>query len=332
MLTAAPAAVYRRPMTMTAAPNEPVLREVPMHLLRPTEPGTGVITRNERCTASAKCSGFVRHLEIDVSGTPLEGRCFPGQSIGIIPDGVDEKGRPHKVRLYSLCSPAAGEDGQGKVYATTVKRTIDEHWETRRLFLGVASNFLCDRQVGDLVQVSGPNGKRFVLPEDIHAHDYLFFATGTGIAPFRGMLMELLSSNYQGRVTLIMGSPYASDLLYHDYFTKAAQDHPNFTYLTAISRESNGQAGRMYVQDRLRADKDLLLGQLAGERNLVYICGLAGMELGIFKEMALALPPETLEQYLKVDADALGTVETWTRRMIHKEVRPTRRVMMEVYA
>lgn len=332
MLTPMTAKVYRRPMTMTASPNEPVLREVPMHLLRPTEPGEGVITRNERCTASAKCSGFVRHIEIDVSGTPLEGRCFPGQSIGIIPDGNDDKGRPHKVRLYSLCSPSAGEDGNGRIYATTVKRTIDEHWETHRLFLGVASNYLCDLSPGDRVRISGPNGKRFVLPEDPHAHDYLFFATGTGVAPFRGMLMELIAAGFKGQITLIMGSPYASDLLYHDFFTKAAHDHPNFTYLTAISREANGPRGRMYVQDRLRADKETLLAQMAGERNLVYICGLAGMELGIFKEMALALPPETLEQYLKVEPDALGAVETWSRRMIHKEVRPTRRVMMEVYS
>ncbi|HBS29199.1 MAG TPA: hypothetical protein DEB06_07045 [Phycisphaerales bacterium] len=319
-------------MSMTAAPHEPVLREVPMHLLRPAEPGVGVVVRNDRCTAGPKAAGFVRHLEIDVSGTPLERQCFPGQSIGVIPEGVDDKGRPHKVRLYSLCSPASGEDGQGKVYATTVKRTIDEHWETHRLFLGVASNLLCDSQVGDRLRVSGPNGKRFVLPQDLHAHDYTFFATGTGIAPFRGMLMELFAAGFKGRVTLIMGSPYATDLLYHDTLTTMQREQPGFAYLTAISREPGGPHGRQYVQDRLRTDRDRLLPQLTSERNLIYICGLAGMELGIFKELALLLPPDSLEQYIKADAEALAHIDSWERRMIHKEVRPTRRVMMEVYA
>lgn len=317
---------------MTPIPNEPVLREVAMHLLRPSEPGTAIVTRNDRCTAGEKSAGFIRHLEIDVSGTPLEGRCLPGQSIGIVPDGSDETGRPHKVRLYSLCSPSGGEDGRGRIYATTVKRTIFEDRATHRLHLGVASNFLCDLRVGDRVQITGPNGKRFVLPRDVHAHDYLFIATGTGIAPFRGMVMDLLASGYRGRVTLIMGAPYSTDLVYHDYFSSAAREHPNFVYLTAISREPNGPLGPLHVQHRLRAERESLREQLASTRNLVYICGVAGMELGVFQELALALPVESLEQYLAVDADALGAVASWSRRMIHKEVRPTRRVLMEVYA
>ena len=50
--------------------------------------------------------------------------------------------------------------------AANARRTIDEHWETHRLFLGVASNYLCDLKEGDKVTVTGPNGKRFVLPAD----------------------------------------------------------------------------------------------------------------------------------------------------------------------
>lgn len=303
-----------------------------MHLLRPTEPGVGVITRSERCTASKKAAGFVRHIEVDVSGTPLVGQCWPGQSLGVIPEGVDDAGKPHKVRLYSLSSPVTGCDGEGKVYAITVKRSIDEHWENHRLFLGVASNYLCDLQPGATIKISGPAGKRFVLPADVNAHDYMFFATGTGIAPYRGMLLDLFAAGCASRITLIMGAPYATDLIYHDFFLALAEKHRNFTYLTAVSREkSDGREG-MYVQDRLRANRDQLLPQLAGERNLIYICGLAGMELGIFQQLALALQGDALEQYLRVDAEAMSDIRRWDRRMIHKEVRPTRRIMMEVYA
>jgi ferredoxin--NADP+ reductase len=303
-----------------------------MHLYKPAEPALAVITKSELCTNGKKAAGFVRHIEFDVSGSDLVGKCIPGQSIGVIPQGLDAQGKPHKLRLYSLASPTAGEDGQGRVLSTTVKRTIDEHWDSHQLFLGVCSNYLCNLKPGDQIRVSGPNGKRFVLPQDVNAHDYLFFATGTGIAPFRGMLLDLLAAGCTRQIVLVMGSPYTTDLLYHDFFVRIASEHPNFTYLTAVSRERNDQHDRLYVQDRLRTDVDRLTPVLTGGKALLYICGLAGMELGIFQELALRLNPSALEHFLQVDREALSDIRRWSRSMIHKEVRPTRNVFMEVYA
>jgi sulfite reductase alpha subunit-like flavoprotein len=37
-----------------------------------------------------------------------------GQSIGIIPDGIDKNGKPHKLRLYSIASSALGDFGDSK--------------------------------------------------------------------------------------------------------------------------------------------------------------------------------------------------------------------------
>ncbi len=244
-----------------------------MHLYKPTEPVPVKIFKSEICTAR-KAAGFVRHVEFDVTGTTLIGNCVPGQSIGVVPPGVDEKGRPQKVRLYSLASPAGGESGNPNILSTTVKRTIDEDWETHKLFLGVASNYLCDLQVGDPVMMSGPNGKRFILPAAPADHDYIFFATGTGIAPFRGMVIDLLESGVKSEVTLIMGAPYATDLLYHDFFLQMQEKHKNFHYVSAISRERQGDGhDPMYVQDRLRTDRDRLLPKLISPRTLIYVCG-----------------------------------------------------------
>ena len=319
-------------MSMTTT-NEPVLPEAKMHLVRPNAPVKAVITKNEVCTAGRKTATFVRHIEFDVSGTPLEGQCLVGQSIGVVPAGEDAQGRPHQVRLYSLASPNAGEDGAGRVLSTTVKRTIDEHWETGKLFLGVASNLLCDSAPGDEIMVSGPSGKRFLLPSDVNAHDYTFFATGTGIAPYRGMVRELLEGGCKRQITLIMGSPYASDLLYHDCFTTFAQTHDNFTYLTAISRESNGEGlGPMYVQDRLGESFELLRDQLERDTNLIYVCGIAGMELGILQELARRLDEPALGGYMMLSDEARANLDGWTRKMIHRQVKLTRRVMLEVYA
>ncbi|MFG0275858.1 MAG: hypothetical protein ACF8QF_12470, partial [Phycisphaerales bacterium] len=190
-----PQAAGRQRGTREGSPGSDIaFPQVQMHLVRPTEPAVGVVTRNELCTSGRKAAGFVRHIEIDVSRTPLAGNFRAGQSFGVIPPGEDGRGRPHSVRLYSIASPSRGEDGEGKVLSTTVKRTIDEHWDTHELFLGVASNYLCNLHEGDEVRVTGPNGKRFLLPEKPGEHDYLFIATGTGIAPFRGMVAELLDA------------------------------------------------------------------------------------------------------------------------------------------
>ncbi len=318
-------------MTATEREPGPALPEAKMHLHSPADPGVGVVVANEICT-SAKASGIIRHLAIDVSGTRLAGNFRAGQSFGVIPPGADPHGRPHKLRLYSIASPTAGEDGQGRVVATTVKRLIGEHWETHKLFTGVSSNFLCDLTVGDRVTVTGPSGKRFLIPSSPEDHDFVFLATGTGIAPFRGMIKELLGAGVKSRIVLIMGSPYRSDLPYHADLQSWEAAHPNFSYLTAVSRERQEDGlPPMYVQDRLAASADFLAPMLSSDRALVYVCGVAGMELGIFQRLARLLPLSALENYLRVDPAAMSDIDGWTRRMIQREVRPTRRVFLEVY-
>ncbi len=315
---------------MTDSSPHILMRSAQMHVVRPAEPVTATVVSNELCTAAGrKSAGFTRHIALDLTGTALAGACIPGQSLGVIPPGLDAQGRPHKLRLYSLASPTRGEDGHGHVHSVTVKRMIDEHLVHPGLFLGVASNYLCDRAPGDKVLVTGPSGKKFVLPQDVAAHDYVFFATGTGVAPFRGMLIDLLEAGCTSKVVLVLGAAYATDLLYHKWLEELAAKHPNFAYITAVSREG---AQRAYVQDRLRTHEGVLGPLLASPRGLVYICGIAGMELGIFQHMARGLPEQVREQYLRVDAEVAGDVDNWQRAMIHRQIRPTRRVLMEVYA
>lgn len=320
----------------TEVPGIPVLPDVKMHLHTPSEPAIGRVVATSKCTASQKASGVIRHVSIDVSDSKLAGTFRPGQAFGVLPPGVDAKGQPHKLRLYSIASPTAGEDGNGSVIATTVKRLIDENVVDHRLFLGVASNYLCDLQVGDEVRVTGPNGKRFVLPKDTTAHDYVFFATGTGIAPFRGMIHDLLKSPEQraapSRVTLVLGSPYSTDLPYHAELAGLAREHTNFTYIPTVSRERRPDGGTgLYVQDQIPNHPETIGSVLSSTRGLIYICGIAGMELGIFQGLARHLPPSARRYYLDLDPEVEGDLDAWSRKMIHKQVRPTRRVFLEVY-
>ena len=329
---------------------EVLLQDVRTRLVRASEPVTGRIVENDLCM-NGKSASFVRHTVIDVAGTPLEGAFRAGQSFGVIPPGVDESGRPHKVRLYSLACPGWGEDGHGRVISTTTKRLVDEFSAEKsgksrktdeasrahQLFLGVCSNYLCDLGPGDEVQVCGPNGKRFQLPRDPFRFDYLFLATGTGIAPFRGMLMELLDAPpgaearpCGSRIHLLMGAPYRTDLLYHDFFEALADRHPNFHYHTAISREKrpDGRAG-LYVHERLEEDLDTFRPLLASPRTLIYVCGLQGMQNGLIRMLArhgLAGGYFDLKKEL-----AQTSPDDWPEAQIGRNARPTARCLLEVY-
>jgi len=323
----------------SAASNAPVLPDAPMNLVPPNKPVTGRVTSTYLCM-KGKSASFVRHVAIDVSGTPLENNFLIGQSFGVIPPGVDERGKPHKVRLYSIACPSWGEDGEGKIVSTTPKRLIDERKpesekddpEDHSLFLGVCSNYLCDLCVGDEVQVSGPNGKRFLLPVDPADHDFLFLATGTGIAPFRGMVMELLhgSNVCPSQVHLAMGAPYTSDLLYDDLFTETAEKFDNFHYHTAVSRERRPDGSRgIYVDALLEEKADIFGPLLENPRTLIYICGLAGMQIGVYRRLVRM---GVADSYITVkDEIADKPADEWEPKEIKRYVRPTPRCMLEVY-
>ncbi|MSQ89906.1 MAG: hypothetical protein EXS01_00725 [Phycisphaerales bacterium] len=335
---------------MTIHLNDPLLREARMHVVMPGAAVAARIASSEPCLRG-KSASFVRHIGVDLAGTPLAGTFLAGQSFGVVVPGFDAKGRPHKVRLYSIASPSYGEDGFGAVISTTCKRTIEEipdendpdRCDGHPLMLGVCSNWLCDRAVGDEVRVSGPNGKRFVLPTDPSAHDYLFVATGTGIAPFRGMIHELLvgpgdnspaRESWPGpcasRIHLVMGCPYRTDLLYDGWFRQVASEHPNFSYHTVISREplphvGHGPHTHHYVDARM----DFFRPLLASTRTLIYACGLAGMQVGIFRALAIA---GLGAGYLTVHEEIASIPPTeWTTEQLKRRVRPTHRCMLEVY-
>ena len=333
---------YTEGMSSQATISDPVMPDVKMHLARPTEPVTGTVVSTRICL-KGKSNSFIRHVAIDVSGTPLEGSFTAGQSFGVVAPGVDANGKPHKVRLYSIASPSWGEDGQGKILSTTPKRVIDERTpqkagddpEDHSLLIGVCSNYICDLRVGDEVQVTGPNGKSFLLPANPADHDYLFVATGTGIAPFRGMAMELLDNPAgpcSSRIHLVMGAPYTNDLLYDDIFREYAEKHDNFHYHTAISRESRSDGRRgLYVDAYVGEMMDSTFrGLLENPRTLIYVCGLAGMQVGLFRVLARH---GVGEGYLNIKDEEMAAMNPndWENDRIKRFVRSTKRCMLEVY-
>jgi ferredoxin--NADP+ reductase len=269
--------------------------DVPVNIYRPNNPYIGRCLSNDELVAEGGI-GTVRHVKFDISGGDL--RYLEGQSIGIIAPGQDAKGKPHKIRLYSIGSTRHGDDVDDKTVSLCVRQLEYKHPETGETVYGVCSTHLCNLKVGDDVAITGPTGKEMLLPEDENS-TIVMMATGTGIAPFRAYLWRMFKDKekkanpdyqFKGLAWLIFGIPTTANILYKQELEELQREYPNNFRLTyAISREQkNAQGGRMYIQDRVAEHADELWQLLQKNNSHGYICGLKGMEDGIDEAMTNA--------------------------------------------
>ncbi|QNI55417.1 ferredoxin--NADP+ reductase (FNR) [Synechococcus sp. BIOS-E4-1] len=284
------------------APAKSAHQSVPVNLYKPKTPFVGTVLGNYSLLQEGAI-GRVQHITFDLSGGDPHLEYVEGQSIGIIPEGTDAKGKPHKLRLYSIASTRHGDDMAGKTVSLCV-RQLEYQNEAGEEIKGVCSTYLCDINPGDKVKITGPVGKEMLLPEDEDAN-VIMFATGTGIAPMRTYLRRMFESGerdkngwkFRGKAWLFMGAPKTPNLLYDDDFEKYQEEFPdNFRYTKAISREQkNTKGGRMYIQDRVLEHSDEIFSMIEDPKTHVYMCGLRGMEPGIDEAMTAAASSKGLD-------------------------------------
>jgi len=284
------------------APAKPAHQSVPVNLYKPKTPFVGTVLDNYSLLQEGAI-GRVQHITFDLSGGDPHLEYVEGQSIGIIPEGTDAKGKPHKLRLYSIASTRHGDDMAGKTVSLCV-RQLEYQNEAGEEIKGVCSTYLCDINPGDKVKITGPVGKEMLLPEDEEAN-VIMFATGTGIAPMRTYLRRMFEAGerdkngwkFRGKAWLFMGAPKTPNLLYDDDFEKYQEEFPdNFRYTKAISREQkNSKGGRMYIQDRVLEHADEIFSMIEDPKTHVYMCGLRGMEPGIDEAMTAAASSKGLD-------------------------------------
>ncbi len=103
-------------------------------------------------------------------------------------------------------------------------------------------------------------------------NESIFVATGTGIAPFRGMLLQHLPDHPDRRITLVFGVRYEASLMYREEFERLARDFRSFRFWPLLSRPEPSWQGRTgHVQPHV-------LEALGDRRDIdVYICGLHAM-------------------------------------------------------
>ena len=98
--------------------------------------------------------------------------------------------------------------------------------------------FFNEAKLGSNVRFKGPAGN-FILPEKIET-DLVFICTGTGVAPFRSMIGDLLAQKKAVKnIHLIFGTRHAESILYQNEFEKLSAEMPGFQFDVALSREQN---------------------------------------------------------------------------------------------
>lgn len=245
-----------------------------INLFNRDNPAIATVTGNFRITSRAAESD-VRHIILDFGAIPFP--VLEGQSIGIIPPGTDAAGKPHAMRLYSISSARDGERPNTNNLALTIKRVIEARGDGT-LFRGVASNHMCDLPLGSQVQVVGPFGATFLMPDD-PAADILMICTGTGAAPFRGFTerRRRLASAGPGKLYLFFGARTPQEL---PYFGPLQKVPAHVLDQELVFSRIPGQP-KEYVQERLRKRAADMAELLRRESTYIYVCGLRGLEDGV---------------------------------------------------
>ena len=125
-------------------------------------------------------------------------------------------------------------------------------------------------KIGSQIPLSQPLGK-FIQPRPSSFEtDLCFICTGTGVAPFRAMLLDIYNHHVPHKnIYLILGCRYQQDILYKKEMEELESRLENFLFIPVLSRESNegwkGEKGYIHqVYQKLYGDK---------RSGLFYICG-----------------------------------------------------------
>jgi ferredoxin-NADP reductase len=205
-----------------------------------------------RLIQSREIAPNTRHFEFEAP--EWKAAFVPGQFLSVTAAIRDDD----ITRAYSIASPPDTNPDTNR-FAFCANLVQDGH----------LSPLLFSLSPGDEIDFKGPYGA-FILRRPVS--DSIFVATGTGIAPFRSMLLAQLSAHPDRRFTLIFGVRHEHGLLYHGELSALADTFPNFDYRPTLTRPPDhwtGRAGRV---------QQYALEALGDRRDVdVYICGLREM-------------------------------------------------------
>ncbi|QZP17288.1 hypothetical protein K6112_04490 [Methylophilales bacterium] len=165
-------------------------------------------------------------------------------------------------QCFNIGLPGLQINREYSIYSAADSKYLD--FLIRAVEGGQVSSALQKIKPGDLIEVDGAYGE-FSLKDPLNNDkEYLFIATGTGIAPFHSFVETWPTINY----TLLHGVRY-TDECYH------SNDYKEGSYIPCISKPADGSKGKR-VTDYLSNNKLPLNTQ-------VYICGNRKMIIDTFE-------------------------------------------------
>jgi len=163
---------------------------------------------------------------------------------------------------------------------------------------------LCDLEIGSTVEVVGPFGASFLMPNHPGSH-LVMICTGTGSAPMRAMTewrrrQRASRKLTGGRLLLFFGARTREEL---PYFGPLQNLPADFIEIHLAYSRTPGEP-KTYVQDLMRRQRTDLAALLADDNAYFFVCGLKAMEAGVMDALRdiadeAALPWESLGARLK---------------------------------
>jgi CDP-4-dehydro-6-deoxyglucose reductase len=134
----------------------------------------------------------------------------------------------------------------------------------RKVLNGKMSNLLFSHlKENQLMRMEGPKGTFFVRNNN---KSLVFISTGTGIAPVKAMVEDLVKKDDTREIFIYWGMRYQSDL-YKNGLEKLSSEHKHIHYLPVLSRVNDWEGHKGYVQNAVINDFESLDGFD------VYACG-----------------------------------------------------------
>jgi len=171
-------------------------------------------------------------------------------------------------RYYSISSSPNFHPGFVHITSVVVNFTTT----TGRAHNGVCSSWMASLPVGSYVPVFVRESHFRIPPTPA---PLVMVGPGTGLAPFRGFLQELSHRKSKGaegwESVLFFGCrDRKHDFIYEEELLRFTQEGTLSHLQMAFSRE---QASKVYVQNRILENKELLWNLIKDKNGYIYVCG-----------------------------------------------------------
>jgi len=159
-------------------------------------------------------------------------------------------------------------NGQKRSYSLASNKVINNILELhiKKVESGVFSDFLFNQlKENPILRVFGPLGTFFVRESEL---PIIFICTGSGFAPVKSMVEQLIENNSERKIYIYWGGRYRSDL-YSELPKQWAKQYTNISYTSVYSKQIKliqGEAKGYCQHEVLKQHQNL-------SRFEVYACG-----------------------------------------------------------